>query len=138
MSPFFGQLIKSFREQRGWSQEQLALITGLSDRTIQRIENKMNSPSNTSLMALANAFDIPFEEMKTLVERPPLFDEQTTQILEHLQDADLIPRVVSGHNLIYLMTNAYALQFHRSPLQNSEQAKLIGQFIQDIQDYGDL
>ena len=71
----FGELIKMLRKQRGWPQEQLALITGLADRTIQRIENNESNPSDTSIMALAQAFDTSFENMKALAERPQLFTE---------------------------------------------------------------
>jgi transcriptional regulator with XRE-family HTH domain len=43
-------LIQKLRLQRGWSQEQLAELTGLSVRTIQRIERGQN-PS-ASILAL--------------------------------------------------------------------------------------
>lgn len=39
-------IIRKLRLQRGWSQEQLAELTGLSTRTIQRIER--GQPCSTS------------------------------------------------------------------------------------------
>lgn len=54
--------IKSLRLQHGWSQEQLASITGLSARTIQRIE-KTGDCSLESQMALASAFSITHHEL---------------------------------------------------------------------------
>src|SRR5271170_7704338 len=45
-------LIQKLRLQRGWSQEQLAELTGLSVRTIQRIE-RGQTPSAESLKAIA-------------------------------------------------------------------------------------
>lgn len=51
------QLIKSMRRERGWSQEQLAAIGGISERTIQRIERDGNC-SLESRMALASAFEV--------------------------------------------------------------------------------
>ena len=58
--------IQKLRLQRGWSQEQLAEVSGLSARTIQRIE-KGQSASLETQKALAAAFDV---EVSTLQESP--------------------------------------------------------------------
>ncbi|MDZ7671062.1 MAG: helix-turn-helix domain-containing protein [Gammaproteobacteria bacterium] len=50
-------LIKNLRNKRSWSQDQLASVSGLSLRTVQRIE-KAGACSLDSKMALAAAFDI--------------------------------------------------------------------------------
>lgn len=50
-------IIRKLRLQRGWSQEQLAELTGLSVRTIQRIERGQN-PGLESANALAAVFEI--------------------------------------------------------------------------------
>jgi transcriptional regulator with XRE-family HTH domain len=68
----FGQVIKGFRKTHGWTQEQLGSITKLSERTIQRIENDEHPPSDTTIMALANAFENSFEFMKELATGYPL------------------------------------------------------------------
>ncbi len=49
--------IIQLRKERGWSQEKLAAISGLSERTIQRIEKNGNC-SPDSKLALASAFEI--------------------------------------------------------------------------------
>ncbi len=49
-------IIRKLRRERGWSQEQLSEVCGLSVRTIQRIENGQ-TPSMETLQALAAAFD---------------------------------------------------------------------------------
>jgi transcriptional regulator with XRE-family HTH domain len=51
-----GQLVKIFREMRQWSQEQLGEISGLSARTIQRVEEGRRSGLDTR-RALARAFE---------------------------------------------------------------------------------
>lgn len=48
--------IKLFREMRQWSQEQLAAISGLSVRTVQRVERGLSSSLDTR-RALARAFE---------------------------------------------------------------------------------
>lgn len=50
-------LIQKLRLHRGWSQEQLATVTGLSVRTIQRIEGGQTA-SLESLKALAAVFEV--------------------------------------------------------------------------------
>ncbi|EPJ51448.1 MAG: hypothetical protein OFPI_17630 [Osedax symbiont Rs2] len=55
--PISTQQIKLLRKERGWSQEQLSAISGLSTRTVQRIESSGDC-SLDSTMALASAFEI--------------------------------------------------------------------------------
>lgn len=55
--------IKELRIRKGFSQEGLAEETGLSLRTIQRIENGETEPRGDSLRRLANAFDASPEEI---------------------------------------------------------------------------
>lgn len=55
--------IQKFRLQRGWSQEQLAEVSGLSVRTIQRIESGQ-TPSLETLNALAAVFDVDLSQLK--------------------------------------------------------------------------
>jgi transcriptional regulator with XRE-family HTH domain len=56
--------VKKLRLDNGWSQEQLARITGLSYRTIQRIERNGRC-SLDSKMALSSAFGISFLELSS-------------------------------------------------------------------------
>ncbi len=58
-----GAAIKIFREMRQWSQEQLAAISGLNVRTIQRIEQGAQGSLDTR-RALASVFD--FEDIDVL------------------------------------------------------------------------
>ncbi|NVJ64964.1 MAG: helix-turn-helix domain-containing protein [Gammaproteobacteria bacterium] len=55
-------LIKKLRLQKSWSQEQLADISGLSTRTIQRIERGENASYET-LKSLASVFEIDVTEL---------------------------------------------------------------------------
>ena len=56
-------LIQKLRLQRGWSQEQLAELSGLSVRTVQRLERGQTA-SVESLKALGAAFEIDFSDLK--------------------------------------------------------------------------
>lgn len=56
-------LIQKLRLQRGWSQQQLADLSGLSARTIQRIEGGQVA-SAESLKSLAAVFEIDFASLQ--------------------------------------------------------------------------
>lgn len=56
-------IVKKLRLQRGWSQDQLSQLTGLSIRTIQRIEKGQN-PGLESLKSLAAVFDVSVTDLQ--------------------------------------------------------------------------
>ena len=51
------QKIKAWRDDRNWSQEDLAELSGVSVRTVQRIENG-NATSRDSAASIAAAFNV--------------------------------------------------------------------------------
>lgn len=55
--------IKNLRIRKGISQEQLAEFSGLSLRTVQRIENGETEPRGDSLKRLAKAFEVSPDEI---------------------------------------------------------------------------
>jgi transcriptional regulator with XRE-family HTH domain len=69
-------LIQKLRLQKGWSQQQLADLSGLSVRTIQRIEQGQPA-SPESLKSLAAVFEIPFTDLK----EPAMSATVTTPLL---------------------------------------------------------
>jgi transcriptional regulator with XRE-family HTH domain len=56
-------IVQTLRVQRGWTQEELALVSGVGVRTIQRIERGQTA-SDETLKSLAAAFDIDFRSLK--------------------------------------------------------------------------
>lgn len=77
--------VKKLRLQRGWSQEQLSQFSGLSVRTIQRVE-KGQSPSLESLKSLAAVFEVNVDELQII---PPL----DPQISSRQPEKDIIEQV---------------------------------------------
>ena len=53
-----GEAVRALREQKSWSQEHLASASGLSVRTVQRVEIDGVASAETRL-ALAAALDVP-------------------------------------------------------------------------------
>lgn len=76
--------LKSLRLDKGWSQEQLATISGLSHRTIQRAE-RGETPSLETLRALASSFELTPARLRDLIqpqetERPDMASTDTHTI----------------------------------------------------------
>ena len=79
--------IQKFRLQRGWSQEQLAEVSGLSVRTIQRIESGQ-TPSLDTLNALAAVFDVDLSHLKETDMDTPIardFKSEEALALAHVR-----------------------------------------------------
>jgi transcriptional regulator with XRE-family HTH domain len=73
-------LIQKLRLQHDWSQQQLAELSGLSVRTIQRIERGQPASTET-LKSLASIFEIDFSE---LTKEPDMNSSTQSRIEEQL------------------------------------------------------
>jgi transcriptional regulator with XRE-family HTH domain len=89
-------IVRKLRLQRGWSQEQLAQFSGLSVRTIQRIERGQKAGVE-SLKSLAAVFEIQFDELQQeskMKSSESTVNSQTNknisieeeQVIEHVRD----------------------------------------------------
>lgn len=58
--------MKRLRTERGWSQEELAIASDLSTRTVQRMETEGGGSTN-SIKSIASALEV---EMHNLEEKP--------------------------------------------------------------------
>lgn len=96
-------IIRKLRLQRGWSQEQLAEFTGLSTRTIQRIERGQPCSLET-LKALAAVFEVDIstfqpEERYTMGTTNPNVSSEEEQALQYVQGL----KSFYGHLLNYVI-----------------------------------
>jgi transcriptional regulator with XRE-family HTH domain len=71
-------LIQKLRLKRGWSQQQLAEASGLSARTIQRIESGQK-PSIESLKSIAAVFEVDFSTLQPETHMTATDNEQDVQ-----------------------------------------------------------
>jgi transcriptional regulator with XRE-family HTH domain len=67
---FSSSHIVALRKERGFSQEVLAERSGVSLRTIQRVERGETVPRGHTLLALATALDVSLENFQTAPEPP--------------------------------------------------------------------
>ena len=64
------ELLKELRESKGWSQKQLAEVSGLSQQAIAHWELGDREPSATNLFALCRALGVSCERFATKGEPP--------------------------------------------------------------------
>ncbi|MEM8890702.1 MAG: helix-turn-helix domain-containing protein, partial [Bacteroidota bacterium] len=73
--------IKSLREKQGLTQQMLSDKSGLSLRTIQRLEKENKAPKGHSLQALAESFEFSTTEFKGLFSKTKQSSNSPKQIL---------------------------------------------------------
>ena len=72
-------IVQEMRLKKGWSQQQLADISGLNVRTIQRIEQGQ-SASLESFKALGAAFDVDFSQLQEDTVRNIVSTPEQTEV----------------------------------------------------------
>lgn len=79
--------VRKLRLKRAWSQEQLAQFSGLSIRTIQRIERGQKAGLE-SLKSLAAVFEVELDELLKEMDmsNSDTYNDEETRIIEHVQD----------------------------------------------------
>lgn len=95
------KFVRNEREQRAWSQSQLAEVAGISLRTIQRLE-KNGVASFETLMAVAQALKIDVKELNA-----PSKDQGNVTSPKKVH---LLPRLTSGKDLAGVIGGADQFQ----------------------------
>ena len=95
------KFVKEAREERAWSQSQLAVIAGVDLRTIQRLE-KSGTASLETLMGVAAAFDIDVKELNQISTQE--------KSVSQASKTHLLNRIASGKNLADIIAGADQFQ----------------------------
>ncbi len=90
--------IRPLRLEKGWSQEQLATIAGLSTRTVQRIENGEQASLET-LTAIAAALGVQVRDLNA----------QPQQTIEEAPDEQRLRRQVAAEGKLLSMAVRFAV-----------------------------
>ncbi len=120
-------LLKNLRNEKAWSQDQLASVAGVSLRTVQRIENSGNA-SLESKKAIASAFGIKASDLD--------FNENESAVPDDLQNFCF--RVEEGTKLAEVVGGAYAYRLNHDSPNSEEEAEVLASAAQSIQDWGDI
>ena len=92
--------IKTLRVQAGITQQMLSEKSGLSLRTIQRLEKEDRPPKGHSLQALAKSFDLSDTELKALFKRDMTASKSPKQILSLINLAGLCFFIIPLSNIL--------------------------------------
>ena len=74
-----GGFLKELRKERGVTQEQLAQILGVSNRSVSRWENGNNLPDLDLLIQISEYFETDLEELLTGERRTEEMDKKTKE-----------------------------------------------------------
>lgn len=120
------QKIKQLREQRGWSQEQLAEMSKVSLRTLQRMEKDGNC-SMESVKSLASVFEMDFKD---------ILQEEDSKKFEGV---DFLFRVEHGKQVSDLVGGKHAgdCDFDIT-ITDKESLELVHGLFQSVMDYNDI
>jgi transcriptional regulator with XRE-family HTH domain len=132
-------IIKDLRQQRGWTQDQLAAISGRQERTIQRVEAGEPSDLDTR-RALAGAFDL--SDIDIFNKPWPIPNAQRlkaeTERIERETVAVSIVKFTSGRQVRELAESGQASAFD-SIIELPSEAEHVWAEMQDyFRDYGDV
>ena len=90
-------IIKEARIKKGLTQQQLADETGMTLRTIQRIENSEVKPSLNSLTAISKVLETDFSECSQKTEAKPYEFNFTLKITDMYQFLNDLKILVKNH-----------------------------------------
>ena len=57
------EIIKTTRQERGWSQLELATRAGIDRKTVNRVENGKYAPTLDTLVSISSAFGVGIHEL---------------------------------------------------------------------------
>jgi transcriptional regulator with XRE-family HTH domain len=118
--------VRSMRDRRAWSQEQLAEIAGVSIRTIQRVENGQPASFET-LKSLASVFEVDLEALRSPEQKPEATEEPGAFLL----------RVTSGREIFAVVDGAHMFGFDSDEPSSDDEVDALGEFFDGLKDWGD-
>ncbi|WP_283132324.1 2TM domain-containing protein [Enterovibrio norvegicus] len=109
-------IIRKLRLQRGWSQEQLSEMSGLSVRTIQRIE-RGDKAGLESLKSLAAVFEVQIADLQKEPEPDMTADvkitEEETRVINQVREIKGFYSHLMSYALV--ITGLFILNYMTSP-----------------------
>ena len=81
-----GAFLKELRKEKQLTQEQLAEILGVTNRSISRWENGINMPDFDLVIEIANYYDVSIEEILDGERKKEMVDRETEEMLLKVAD----------------------------------------------------
>jgi transcriptional regulator with XRE-family HTH domain len=96
----FARLLRDWRQKRRWSQLDLALTSGVSQRHISFLESSRANPSRAMILQLSEALDVPLRERNqwlTAAGFAPLYRTRTLDDPQMAQVMGAVRMMLSAH-----------------------------------------
>ena len=106
-----GQFLKQCRQENHLTQEQLAKMLGVTNRSVSRWENGVNMPDFDLVMEMASMFDISVEEFLD-GQRKISVQEESKDVLKKIadyQESDKLHVTKNMHRLFWLAIISFCL-----------------------------
>ena len=126
----YSEIIRAYRTERAWTQEQLAEISGVGVRTIQRTETGKNCSFET-LLSLAAAFDI---DVKDIMKKAKQKGESPQEDI----GGAFLSRVHSSEELFRIAQGAHTFDYCYDSLYQSHEKEVVGQLLDYLKEFGDM
>ena len=81
-----GMFLKELRKEKQLTQEQLAEVFGVTNRSVSRWENGVNMPDFDLVIEIANYYDVSIEEILDGERKNEMMDKKTEQTLLKVAD----------------------------------------------------
>ena len=132
------QCVRMFRDAKRWSQEQLAEISGLSERTIQRVEKGLSGDFNTR-RALARAFE--FEDIDVFNTLHEIQSEEEVKAAQEKLDKENVTltatSLTTGRQLARLVTSCEMDMSEPALKMTREAEEVFSELVDYYRDYRD-
>lgn len=140
-NPILANFVRLQREKRNWTQEHLAAVSGVSTRTVQRLE-RSGVHSAETLSAIAEAFDTDVQDVLEEVQRlsQKTTAEQADDLKKELDRFFLLQltRCSSGKALFANSTSCEAQNFDYPEDLNASQADAVGRLLDYLRDFAEI
>lgn len=129
-----GSKIKELRNLKLWTQAQLSEISGVSERTIRRLESTGKAESAT-LLSILEALETNLEEIHGMFNEDDTIKEESK---EKLADISFLHRVENGRDLVRILSSAHQYGYDYHDCTTEEQIENAQDFLTVVADVLDI
>lgn len=129
-----GLKIKELRNLKLWTQAQLAELSGVSERTIRRLEGTGKAESAT-LLSILKALDTNLKDLENMFTEDDTLKEESK---EKFADISFLHRIESGRELVRIIASAHRYGYDYHDCKTGEQIETAQGFLTVVADVLDI
>jgi transcriptional regulator with XRE-family HTH domain len=129
-----GLKIKELRNLKLWTQVKLAERSGVSERTVRRLEASGKAESAT-LLSILDALDTNLEELGNMFNEDNTIKEESK---EKFTDVSFLHRIDNGRELTRIIANAHQYGYDYHDCNTEEQIEMAQGFLSVVADVIDI